>query len=119
MPTWSIKIVSNGGVTSFDPPNLDAMQDDCVSWNNTTDEPHQPWQLQSKDGPPVPFTNRFATNYLADVIAPEDSSRPAYNVTLPTSPATWPIYYYCNEHPDRASERGSITGHLPGQGTTS
>lgn len=121
MPNWSIEIVEEDGVTSFTPPNLDAMQDDCVSWNNTTEEKHQPWQLQSEDGPPVVFTNRFATNYMADPVEQGDPSRPGYNVTSPTAtpPDSWTIYYYCQEHPERASERGSITGHAPGKGTQS
>jgi hypothetical protein len=127
MPSWSIEIiVDEDGVTSFDPPNQDAMQDDNVSWSNTTDESHQPWMLQGEDGPPVTFSNpfvpadRFTPNYMSDEILPGDPSTPGYNVTSPstTVPDSWIVYYYCNVHPERDSERGTITGHAPGKGTT-
>lgn len=131
MPSWSIRIVTKNGVTSFDPPNLDAMQDDVVSWNNTTNDKHQPWQLTGPVQPgqkpdPVPDTGRFKPTYMSDPIESGDPSRPGYNVTLPklptpppANPAPVTIYYYCKTHPERASERGSITGHYPGTGVTS
>ena len=142
MPDWSVRIVRNGtttSATSFDPTNLNAMQDDLVSWNNTTEEEHQPWLLDASGTPipdprkgidpnkPISDTNpldpksRLVSTYLSDLILPGASSRPAFDVAKPATVTqdTWPISYYCNVHPHRDSERGTIVGHIPGKGTTS
>lgn len=130
MPDWSIEIVEREvegtKITSFDPPDLPAMQDDLVSWNNTTGQAHRPWLLDA-DGNLVPDPSkpddpksRLVPTYMSDLVPAQASSRPAFNVVQPSSkPATWKISYGCKEHPDILTERGTITGHIPGTGTTS
>jgi hypothetical protein len=132
MPTWPIEIVEKNGVTLFDPPNQNALLADLVFWSNTTNHSHQPWMLDA-NGKPVPDprkkidpnkpydecdtppgppnfdpASRLVPSYLSDCIAPGTSSRPAFNVVLPTG-ITSPISYYCKVHPTSASERGTIT----------
>src|SRR5437763_2386969 len=61
MADWSIKIVpaASGGGAAFQPDlqgykpgqALPAQQDDLVTWNNTTNEAHQPWQTDSNYEP--------------------------------------------------------------------
>jgi len=59
MPDWSIKIVSTDAGAAFVPglqgakpgDPLQAQQDDLVTWNNTTDETHQPWPTDASDNP--------------------------------------------------------------------
>ena len=132
MPTWSIEIVEKDGVTTFSPRNQNALQEDMISWNNTTDDRHQPWMLDANGNPvadprtkidpnkpldecvnppgPPNFDpkSRQVPTYLSDCIAPGASSRPAFNVTVPAG-LTSPISYYCKVHPQNASERGTIT----------
>jgi len=124
MPDWSIKIVhgSSGDGAEFIPDlkgakagdPLEAMQDDLVTWNNTTEEEHQPWPSDSSYTalPNEDVLPRGGPNYLSDIIPANDSSRPSYNVTQPASaPATWTVYYICALHPYVESERGSIIGN--------
>lgn len=147
MPDWSIKIIEtyNIGanvpeehVTAFDPVNLDAMQDDLVTWNNTTGEEHQPWMLDANGNPvpdprkgidptkPISDTNpldpksRLVPTYMSDLILPGASSRPSFNVYKPATETgnTWTISYYCKVHPNVETERGKIIGHAPGTVTT-
>ena len=61
MPDWSIKIVSDpsGGPAAFVPDlkgaqpgqPLVATDDDLITWNNTTNEPHWPWPADEKFAP--------------------------------------------------------------------
>jgi hypothetical protein len=133
MPTWSIEIVEKDGKTSFSPANQNALQDDLISWNNTTNDRHQPWMITSVGPPPVPVADprkkidpnkpldecsnppgppnfdpksRMVPTYLSDCIPPGGSSRPAYDVGQ--APGT-KVLYYCKVHPAEASEQGSIT----------
>jgi hypothetical protein len=118
MPDWSIKIVpaSNPvptapaafqpdvpGARTNDP--LQALEDDLVTWNNTTREAHWPW-LADADFRPLPDSQvlRPSLNYLSDEIPPGASSRPSYDVVMPQSGTT--IYYCCKLHP---GEHGTIT----------
>jgi hypothetical protein len=118
MPDWSIKIVpaSNpapGAPAAFEPdvpgagPNdpLQALQDDLVTWNNTTNEAHWPWPADANFGPlPDSQVPRSSPNYLSDQIPPGKSSRPSYDVVVPQSGNT--IHYCCKLHP---GEHGTIT----------
>ena len=123
MPDWSIKIVpaSSGGGAAFQPnlqgydqgDPLPAQQNDLVSWNNTTHDTHQPWPTDSNYNPlsDAEVMPRGGPNYLSDPIPAGDPSRPAYNVTQPSTtppPGNWTIYYYCKLHPDITTERGTI-----------
>jgi hypothetical protein len=130
MPDWSIKIVQTGSGAAFVPDlygakpgdPLQAQQDDLVTWNNTTDDPHQPWPSDA-NYQPLPDSQvlpRGGPNYLSDVIPPQGSSRPSYDVAQPaavppstTGPSTWTVYYCCKLHPTVASERGTIVGTVP------
>jgi len=132
MPDWSIKIVQAGGGTAFVPDlygakpgdPLQAQQDDLVTWNNTTDDPHQPWPTDASYQPlPDSEVPRGSAKYLSDVIPPQGSSRPSYDVAQPdavppstTKPSTWTVYYYCKIHPEATSERGTIVGTVPPTG---
>ncbi len=123
MPDWSIKIVKTGRKTGFQPDlhgtkpgdPLQAQQDDLVSWNNTTNEAHQPWQTDSNY---QPFTQQQVQQnpslYMSDPIPAGRSSSPLYDVAQPSgSPQSWTIYYYCKNHPRRTSERGTIIATVP------
>ena len=80
---------------------LQADQDDLVTWNNETDDEHQPWQTD-EDYDPVEASD------LSDLIKPGQSSD-NYDCAQPSgSPPQWTIYYYCNRHPYNPKERGSI-----------
>ena len=124
MPDWSIKIVPSGtGAEAAFVPDLQdakpgdpllAQQDDLVTWNNTTNDSHQPWPATS-DYKPLPDEDvpRGSATYLSDVIPPGSSSRPSYDVA---APGNWPVatkwtaYYVCKLHPEVKSERGTIEG---------
>ena len=126
MPDWSIRIVpSNSGTGAAFVPDLQgtnegdpliAQQDDLVSWNNTTDDTHQPWPTDSSYNPlsESQVLPRGSANYLSDPIPPGESSRPSYDVAQPsTSPASWTVYYYCKLHPEITTERGTIEATTP------
>jgi hypothetical protein len=122
MPDWSIKIITTKKGAAF-VPDLQGYQpgdalptrvNDLVTWNNTTNDTHQPWPTDSNYKllpDPVP---RDSDNYLSDPIPPQGSSRPSYVVTQPLPPegppATWTVYYGCKLHPTAKSERGTIDG---------
>ena len=108
MPDWTVKIVpSSAGGAKFSPSAQQAQQDDLVSWNNTTNETHQPWPTDDEYNPLD--VARDSPQYLSDPIPAGRSSRPSYDVAQPSgTPATWTIYYYCATHPDRDIERGQI-----------
>lgn len=104
MPDWSIKIVPSdtGGAAEFDPPVLNAQQDDLVSWNNTTNDTHQiglPYD-------PHPLTG-LVEDFVSDPIPPDQSSRPGYDTAPNAASTDFPvtITYYCLKHP---LERGTI-----------
>jgi hypothetical protein len=120
MPDWSIKIVpsSSGSGAAFQPDikgykpgdPLPAQQDDLVTWNNTTNQTHQPWLADATYKPISPAPVRGSSNYLSDPIPPKQSSRPTYDVAAPAgNPPSWTVYYCCKLHPTVVSERGTIT----------
>ena len=125
MPDWSVKIVPlpTGEGAAFQPDlqgavpgdPLRTMQDDLVTWNNTTGQTHQPWPAGPDFSPFTPDqVQRGTPNYLSDPIPAGQSSRPSYDVAQPTdttpAPATWTLYYVCAVHPNVESERGTIIG---------
>jgi hypothetical protein len=123
MPDWSIKIIpSDTDEDAEFVPDLDdakqgdpleAQQDDLVTWNNTTDEDHQPWPTDANYNPlPDSQVKRGTPSYLSDPIPAGGSSRPSYDVAQPadTKPATWTVYYFCKLHPTATTERGQIIG---------
>ena len=121
MADWSVKIVEIDGVVAFVPdfPNanqgdpLQAQQDDLVSWNNTTDNVHQPWETDAHYNPKT-------SSNLSDTIPPGQPSnwydckqpKPSGNPP-PQPPRTWTIYYYCSQHPSNQKERGTIEVAVP------
>jgi hypothetical protein len=128
MPDWSIKIVTGkDGKTRFAPDQigvkpggaLQAYQDDLVSWNNTTDQKHQPWPTDANYKPlPSTQVKRGNALYMSDPIPANQSSRPIYDVAQPTvakgqtPPTQWTVYYYCKTHPNEQSERGTINAKV-------
>jgi len=126
MANQSIKIVpSNSGSGAAFQPDLDgyeqgdpliAQQDDTVSWNNTTEDYHQPWPTDSNYNPlsEAEVMPRGGPNYLSDPIPGDESSRPSYVVAQPsTAPSSWTLYYYCKLHPLIETERGTIKATTP------
>ena len=123
MPDWSIKIVQGSGQGAEFVPDLkgkkagdplECMADDLVTWNNTTQDEHQPWPADNTYTalPNDQVLPRGGPNYLSDIIAAGGSSRPSYDVAQPTSaPAQWTVYYICALHPYVESERGTIIGN--------
>lgn len=89
---------------NFNPGALSAQQNDLVAWNNTTNETHQPWPLDSSDVAITPDS----PNYLCDPIPPQSSSSPSFVISnnLGSFPVT--INYFCASHPERTWERGTI-----------
>ncbi|HEY6320050.1 MAG TPA: hypothetical protein VJA16_00645 [Thermoanaerobaculia bacterium] len=129
MPDWSIKIVQAGSGAEFVPDlygakpgdPLKTQQDDLVTWNNTTNDPHQPWPSDANYNPlpDAQVLPRGGPSYLSDVIPAQGSSRPSYDVAQPAGtpqPSTWTVYYCCKLHPTVASERGTIVGTVPPPG---
>jgi hypothetical protein len=108
MPDWVVNIVSSeSGETSFvvdgaaQGQPLEAHQDDTVSWNNQTNDEHQPWQTNPS----------YQPLDQSDLSGPIPAGEPSnsYNCTSPaTNPQHWTVYYYCSRHPDNPNERGSI-----------
>ncbi len=126
MADWSIKIVSTKNGVGFQPDlqgakvgdPLQAQQDDLVSWNNTTNDTHQPWPTDS-NYQPLFSENQANANpdlYLSDPIPAGESSSPGYDVARPDGdqgPQNWTVYYFCKLHPTAKSERGTIKGTIP------
>jgi hypothetical protein len=123
MADYSVKIVSTDKGAAFVPDfqgyqpgdPLPARVNDLVTWNNTTNDTHQPWPTdQNYHLLPDAQVPRSSDNYLSDPIPPGQSSRPSYVVTQPLPPegppATWTFYYGCKLHPTATSERGTIAG---------
>ncbi|HXH38335.1 MAG TPA: hypothetical protein VNN08_06885 [Thermoanaerobaculia bacterium] len=83
MPDFSITITGGG----FSPQSQPVPQFSLVTWNNTTNQPHQ---VVLDDG-------SFTTN----PILPEDSSKPDFyvNQAAPTS-----LPYHCVNHPTETGE---------------
>lgn len=133
MADWTIKIFVDdaNGKTYFQPnlggftpgQALPTQQDDTVSWNNKTDDTHQPWPTDSNYNPIPDSTVRPPTTpptpnymyplYMSDPIPPGQSSNPAYDILLQNStlqdPKNGTIYYFCLSHPNEITERGTIT----------
>lgn len=87
---------------------LQADQDDLVTWNNETNDEHQPWQTDQNYDPLNTEGPSGLTSDLSGLILPGQSSD-AYDCAQPSDgPASWTVYYYCNRHPDNPKERGSI-----------
>lgn len=119
MPDWSIKIIPDAqgapvaivpdlkGSKQGDP--LQAQVDDLVSWNNTTDKSCQPWPTDSNYKLlPDNQVSQQNNNYLSDPIPAGLSSRPSYDVVMPTwlTPSDGNVIYYClKEYP---KVRGTI-----------
>lgn len=127
MPDWSIKIVAgehpeDPATFEVDRPDvppgnpLVAGPNDTVSWNNTTDDTHQPWPaaLPQPGQPGVPLPDnqvlpRGSQYYLSDPIPQNSASRPTWIVTKTTPvppPAGQPLtlYYCCLLHPEEQGE---------------
>ena len=53
-----------------------------MSWNNKTDDVHQPWPTDDNDNPlsDEQVGPRGSRNYLSDEIDPDHSSRPSWQV---------------------------------------
>jgi hypothetical protein len=106
---------SGGGNSKFSPNPQFAQQGDNISWNNTTNETHQPWPLDA-NGNPITNLPRDDPRYLSDPIPPNNPSTPPYGVAQPAGkPATWTVNYICLNHPKRTSERGSIVAQVTPQ----
>jgi hypothetical protein len=118
MPDWSIRIVP--GVHAEDlaifavdrndvKPGAPLVADpnDLVSWNNTTDQTHQPWPANADGTPILPASSvpRNAPNYLSDPIPQNSSSRPSWLVPTPAKGASNTFRYCCLLHP---REQGHI-----------
>lgn len=104
--TWSITIVSNSGVTTFEVDafgqsgnSLAAGTQDILCWNNQTDEAHWPWQTDD-----TYVIGSGANTQLCDDLPAWGTSNPGY-VTgkVPTT-----IYYACKDHPKATSEQGTV-----------
>ena len=111
MPDWSIKIVP-GATAQFVPDiegakpgdTLVAQEADLISWNNTTDQPCQPWPTDAAGNPlPDNLVSTTIGNYLSDEIPPNRSSSPAYVVVMQKS---GPVITYCCKKNPRV--RGTI-----------
>ena len=104
---WSIRIAPDGDTFAFDPSQQNAENSDMISWNNRTDETHQPWPADS-NWEPVPedqvTKGSAGCSYLSDPIEPWTSSSPAYVCAAPLTGSTT-IYYVCRYHPQ---EHGTI-----------
>lgn len=87
---------------------LQADQDDLVSWNNETNDQHQPWQTDQNYNPLLTEGASGLTSDLSGLILPGQSSDNYDCAQPPGSPPQWTVYYYCNRHPDNPKERGSI-----------
>jgi hypothetical protein len=116
---WSVKIVPAANPTptapaAFQPDlmgskpgdPLKVLDDDLVTWNNTTAQEHWPWQTDANYAPvpenPTTHDPQDPTLKLSNPIKPNSSSRPSYDVLKPGGGT---IYYCCKYHPQ---ERGTI-----------
>jgi hypothetical protein len=119
MPDWSIKIIP--GANPWDPAvfavdrngvapgaPLVAGANDLVSWNNTTDDEHQPWPAKADYSPlpqplpnatPDPNNSRDSPYYLSDPIPPKSSSRPTWQVVTLVFGTDNTFYYTCLNDP--------------------
>ena len=99
--SWSVMFTSNGlqvDVYGQSGPNLKCQNGDVVSWNNQTNETHQPVQTDQQ--------HQTTGTQLSNPIPPFKSSTPGYGVAGQTNPST--IYYFCAVHPQRANEYGQL-----------
>jgi|SRR6266576_3090442 hypothetical protein len=106
---WSIKIVPlrspvAGQTAEFVPDfpgakpgdPLEVSSGDGVSWNNESEQVHQPWPTDAAGNvlSDPPIGPRLTPNYLSDPVEAQTSSRPQWNAT--SSPATQnTIFYRC------------------------
>jgi hypothetical protein len=115
MPIWSIKIVPSTSQIADEPvafvpdlpgakpgDSLKVLAGDLVSWNNTTNNPLQPWPTDQNfvKLTPAQVGPSGSPNYLADVIPANGSSRPSWTAApLTVFPNDNTIHYCCNEYP--------------------
>lgn len=95
---WSIQITANGfQVDAYGQSGsaLKCQNGDVISWNNQTNDPHQPYQTDQNYNPTGPA--------LCDPIPAFKSSTPGYVPATDDTPDT--IYYYCQNHPN---EHGTL-----------
>jgi plastocyanin len=107
MPDRSIKIVpvddsKKAGPAKCEPLEQEAWVGDNVTWNNTTDAAHWPWPTDDKYQPQNVL--RGEPGYMSDNIQAKQGSRPTFNV----GEKAVLLYYYCKNHPNELSERGTI-----------
>ncbi len=108
-----------GGLADFVPQGGNAgdplimKAGDIVSWDNQTDDIHQPWPADAK-GNPLPDSvvgKSGKPNYLSDEIEPGESSRPAWVGKSPIKPVPGGsmIYYCCKRHPQEVGRIEIVT----------
>ena len=104
---WSISIVPQGDTFVFQPQQQNAENSDMISWNNRTNETHQPWPADA-NWEPLPedqvTKGKAGCTYLSDPIDAWESSSPAYVCAAPLKGSTT-IYYVCRFH---QNEHGTI-----------
>ena len=104
---WSIRIEPDGDTFVFNPSQQNAENSDMISWNNRSDETHQPWPA-NEDWEPLPDDQvtkaKAGCTYLSDPIEAWESWSPAYVCAAPLTGSTT-LYYVCRFHPD---EHGTI-----------
>jgi plastocyanin len=109
---WTINIIKVGGLAAFVPDfpgakpgdPLQATQDDLVTWNNMTDDDHQPWQTDSNYKP----LSKSNLSALIPAGQQSDNYDCASPNPKPPAPQTWTVYYFCKKHPNNPKERGTI-----------
>jgi hypothetical protein len=100
---WSVMITSDGFVVDAygqSGSQLNAGSNDIVSWNNQTNDTHQPYQTDQNYNPTGPA--------LCDPIEKWKSSTPGWVVPAATPKPPQTLYYYCQNHPTNTAERGTI-----------
>ena len=113
MPDKSIKIIpvnpsNRAGPAQFQPQDgrpgqpQEVWVDSNVTWNNTTDAAHQPWPTDANYKPLD--VKRTDPAYMSDEIPARQGSRPTFNVGTSVTL----LHYYCKNHPNEQSERGTI-----------
>ncbi len=101
MSAWSVMIVAGSPYAKFVPDAfsqsgaLRAAAGDLVSWNNQTDDVHQPYATDASFKPTGPA--------LSDPVGPWTSSSPGYVIAANAKGTT--IYYACAYHP---AEQGTL-----------
>jgi plastocyanin len=104
---WSITIVSgaSGGPATFAPNPLLARAGDVVSWNNTTREPHQIWQLDGSGNlVPMPIG---ASGHWEPIARGEQS--PAWTIPGGAKSFQYGCLLHFNPNNSQLLETGMIT----------